>query len=81
MIKTILARHLPPRDDDRKDEDIYDKDIPQGAATQAYLAAHPIPAGISGHYFADCNPALASEHMYNEQLAAELWKVSEELTS
>ena len=81
VIKTNLGRHLAPRNDDRKDEDIYDKDIPQGAATQTYLAAHPAPAGISGHYFADCNPALASEHMYNEQLAAELWQVSEDLTS
>jgi len=33
------------------------------------------------HYFVDCNPALGSEHMYDEELAAKLWKVSEELTS
>lgn len=81
VIKTNLGRYMAPRKDDRKDEDIYDKDTPQGAATQAYLAAHPAPASISGQYFVDCNPALASEHMYNEQMAARLWEVSEDLTS
>lgn len=81
VIKTNLGRHLAPREDDKKDEDIYDKTTPQGAATQAYLAAHPAPANISGQYFADSNPALASEHMYNEELAAQLWDVSEKLTS
>lgn len=80
VIKTNLARHLPPREDDRKDEDFYDKSIPQGAATQTYLAVHPVPADISGHYFADCNPALASEHMYDEEMARKLWAISEELT-
>ena len=80
VIKTNLGRHLPPREDDRKDEDIYDKDIPQGAATQVYVAVHPTPRTISGHYFADCNPALASAHMYDAQLAKRLWEVSEELT-
>ena len=81
VIKTNLVRHLPPREDDRKDEDIYDKNIPQGAATQAYVAVHPIPATISGHYFADCNPAKASDHMYNQELAARLWDVSEDIVS
>ena len=81
VIKTNLGRHLPPREDDRKDEDIYDKDIPQGAATQAYVAVHPIAGEISGQYFADCNPAQASAHMYDLEMAAKLWAVSEELTA
>ena len=81
VIKTNLARHLPPRQDDRTDEDIYDKNVPQGAATQAYVAVHPIPAAISGQYFADCNPALASKHMYDVELAGRLWDVSEDIVS
>ncbi len=81
VIKTNLARHLPPRTDGRKDEDIFDKNIPQGAATQAYVAVNPTPAAISGHYFADCNPALATEHMYDAELAARLWQVSEDIVS
>ena len=75
VIKTNLARHL----DRVIDEDRFDKSIPQGAATQCYVAAHPIPAAISGEYFVDCNPARASDLMYDEALAAKLWAVSEEL--
>lgn len=78
VIKTNLGRHLPERP---ADDDIYDKTIPQGAATQCYLAVHPIPGTISGQYFADCNPALASPLMYDQALAKELWAVSETLTS
>ena len=81
VIKTNLGRHLPPREDDRKDEDIYDKSIAQGAATQAYVAVHPTAAAISGQYFADCNPAQASKHMYDIEMAKKLWAVSEELVA
>jgi NAD(P)-dependent dehydrogenase (short-subunit alcohol dehydrogenase family) len=77
VIKTNLGRHLPSRP---SSDDIYDKDIPQGAATQCYVAANPIPADISGQYFADSNPALANSLMYDESLARKLWTVSEELT-
>ena len=75
VIKTNLARHL----DRVIDESRFDKSIPQGAATQCYVAAHPIPAPISGEYFVDCNPARASDLMYDEALASRLWSVSEEL--
>ncbi len=75
VIKTNLARHLGREIDDSR----FDKTIPQGAATQCYVAAHPIPAPISGEYFSDCNPAQASDLMYDEALAARLWSVSEEL--
>jgi len=77
VIKTNLARHLGREIDDSR----FDKTIPQGAATQCYVAAHPIPAPISGEYFSDCNPAQASDLMYDEALAARLWSVSEELVS
>lgn len=52
----------------------------QGAATSCYLASHPALAGVSGYYFVDCNPAEQSEHQQDEQMAARLWQVSEELT-
>ena len=80
VIHTNLGRHLdtPARD---PNDPVYNKDIPKGAATQCYLAAHPIPATISGQYFADCNPATANPLMYDEALAARLWQVSEELTA
>ncbi len=52
----------------------------EGAATQCYVATNPALAGVSGQYFADCNPAEQSEHQRDEAMAARLWEVSEELT-
>ncbi|MEP1594025.1 MAG: SDR family NAD(P)-dependent oxidoreductase [Halieaceae bacterium] len=79
VIQTNLGRHLdtPARD---PNDPVYNKDIAQGAATQCYVAAHPTAAPISGQYFADCNPATANPLMYDEDLAARLWQVSEQLT-
>jgi NAD(P)-dependent dehydrogenase (short-subunit alcohol dehydrogenase family) len=55
--------------------------VEQGAATQCYVATAPALAGVSGAYFADCNPARTSIHARNGQLAARLWAVSEELAA
>lgn len=52
----------------------------QGAATQCYVATNPALAGVTGQYFADCNPAEQSAHQKDEVMAAHLWEVSEELT-
>jgi WW domain-containing oxidoreductase len=79
VIKTNLGRHLDRPADAEDDEGRYDKTIPQGASTQCYVAANPIAGAISGHYFADNNPAKAHPNMYNEELAAKLWDVSEDL--
>ncbi len=78
VLRTNLGRHMAPRP---ATDDIYDKPRPQGAATQCYVAANPIPADITGQYFADCNPAVANSLMYDEALAAKLWEVSESLTA
>jgi NAD(P)-dependent dehydrogenase (short-subunit alcohol dehydrogenase family) len=56
------------------------KSIPEGAATQTYVAANPLVEGMSGYYFADCNPVVPDPRMEDAALAAELWNVSEELT-
>jgi len=53
----------------------------QGAATQCYVATAAALEGVSGAYFADCNPARTSVHARNRQLAARLWAVSEELAA
>jgi WW domain-containing oxidoreductase len=55
------------------------RSVEQGAATQCYVATAPALAGVSGAYFADCNPARPSVHARNPELAARLWTVSEEL--
>jgi NAD(P)-dependent dehydrogenase (short-subunit alcohol dehydrogenase family) len=57
------------------------RSVEQGAATQCYVAASPKLEGVSGHYFADCNPARMSAHGQNPELASRLWTVSEELAA
>lgn len=82
IIRTRLGRHFKPWK--RKLGDLigwtFMKSIPAGAATQCYVATWPPLAGVSGHYFMDCNPALPGGHMQDAQLAARLWDVSVELT-
>lgn len=56
------------------------KPLEAGAATTCYVATAPALAGVSGHYFADCNPEIPGGQMENDELAARLWAVSEELT-
>jgi NAD(P)-dependent dehydrogenase (short-subunit alcohol dehydrogenase family) len=56
------------------------KSVEAGAATQVYLATAPALAGVSGYFFKDCNPFLPGGNMENDELAAKLWAVSEDLT-
>ncbi len=51
----------------------------QGAATTCYLATSAALAGVTGYYFADCNPEEPSTVMQNVGMAKRLWDVSEEL--
>ncbi|MEX1368719.1 MAG: SDR family oxidoreductase [Nannocystaceae bacterium] len=55
------------------------KSIPQGAATQCYVATHPSLAKVSGEYFADCNVAQSSALGQDLELAERLWSVTEEI--
>jgi WW domain-containing oxidoreductase len=57
------------------------KSIPEGAATQCYLAVHPNVAGVSGKYFADCNESQPSRHGRDGALAKRLWDVSERIVA
>jgi NAD(P)-dependent dehydrogenase (short-subunit alcohol dehydrogenase family) len=56
------------------------KSVEAGSATTCYVATAPALATVSGHYFADCNPEVPGGQMQNDELAAKLWQVSEELT-
>lgn len=56
------------------------KSLEAGAATQVYVATSPIIAGVTGHFFRDCNPIVPEGHLQNDVLAARLWDVSMELT-
>ena len=57
------------------------KTIPQGAATQCYVAVHPGAAAVSGEFFADCNVARARADAYDDALAERLWTVSEQIVA
>ena len=57
------------------------KSIPQGAATSCLLAASPTVEGVTGEYFADCQPAKTSQLAKDEALAEQLWEVSEKLVA
>lgn len=56
------------------------KNVPEGAATQTYVAASPLVEGMSGFYFADCNPVVPDPRMEDAALAARLWDESVALT-
>ena len=57
------------------------KSIPQGAATQCYIATHPDAASISGEYWADCNVIQPSSHGTDDAMAERLWATSEEIAA
>lgn len=57
------------------------KSIPQGAATQCYVATHPSLAGFSGEYFADCNVARSSRYSRDAALASRLWDTTEAIVA
>jgi len=77
VIPTNLSRHLPQRNYDMSNPRF--KTIPEGTATQCYVATSPDLEGVTGYYFSDCNPAEPSQHMQDDEMAARLWAVSEEL--
>ena len=79
VIPTNLSRHLPDRTYDMSNPMF--KTIPQGAATQCYVATSPDLGGVTGYYFDDCNPAVPNQHMQDDAAAAKLQAVSEELVA
>src|SRR6185312_1244177 len=57
------------------------KTIPQGAATQCYLATSPAVAQITGGYFSDCNPEETTAAGRDMGMAPRLWQESEALVA
>lgn len=55
--------------------------IPQGAATQCYLAAHPEVAGVTGQYFSDCKITEPSPAARGDAMGERLWELSEQLVA
>jgi retinol dehydrogenase-12 len=52
-----------------------------GAKTSVHLAGSPEVAGVSGMYFAKCAAIRSSAVSYDNDVARELWRQSERLTS
>lgn len=57
------------------------KSVPQGAATEVFVATHPSLAGVSGEYFADCNVARPRGDADDAALARKLWDESERIVA
>jgi len=60
---------------------VFLKSIPEGAATQCYVATNPALKNVSGEYFADCNVAPSTHASRDPELAARLWEVSERIVA
>lgn len=58
----------------------FNKNIPQGAATTVFAACHPSMDGVQGAYLVDCDEAWPSQLAMSDDLAKELWDVSETMT-
>ncbi len=81
VIATNLGRHMNPLATAAFSlaKPLVLKSIPEGAATQCYIATHPPLSKVSGEYFADSNIAKSSAHGQDDQLAKKLWSVSEDI--
>ena len=57
------------------------KSIEQGAATTCYVATNAELGATSGQFFEEFNAVtIADSHLHNKELAADLMRVSEEIT-
>ena len=83
VIATNLNRHMNPVVSalQRASAPLFLKSVPQGAATEVFVATHPSLAGVSGQYFADSNIARPSAHANDAGLAERLWNVSERIVA
>jgi len=82
VIQTNLGRHLADYDGtlDSIGRDKL-KSVPQGAATQVYLAVHPDVADKTGLYFDSCTVKEPSKPAQDEALADRLWAETEKIVA
>ena len=83
MIATNLTRHLPAIRVAifHLARPLILKSIPQGAATQCYVATNSKLCNITGSYFVDSNLAIPNHYGQDSEMASELWKRTEEIVS
>lgn len=83
VIATNLGRHMSPAlgVPFRALAPLLLKTVPQGAATEVFVATSPKLDGVSGEYFADCNVVAPRADAKDAELAKKLWAKSEEIVS
>jgi NAD(P)-dependent dehydrogenase (short-subunit alcohol dehydrogenase family) len=81
VIQTNLARHIPDPESMFANLRPRMKTVPQGAATQVYVAVRPELADVSGEYFADCAVAETIPQAKDDVLAEALWIRSEAIAA
>lgn len=83
VIQTNLGRHMSPvlAALFGVTGKLWLKSVPQGAATEVFVATHPSLAGVNGQYFADCNVAKSRADADDPALAKRLWEVSEKIAA
>ncbi|MBE7439280.1 MAG: SDR family NAD(P)-dependent oxidoreductase [Spirochaetales bacterium] len=81
VIQTNLGRHMPAvaRFAFGMVGPIFQKSIPEGAATQCYALVHPEAGALSGQYLADVNVATPRKEAADKALALKLWEVTENI--
>jgi len=82
VIVTNAIRHMSPwmQNAARWLGWMFTKSIPEGAATQTYLATSPSLAGVRGYYFDNCNIGEGTAFLTDDAMADKLWRVSADLT-
>ena len=79
VIMTNLARHVDNAEAMFSTMTL--KTIPQGAATQCYVATHPDNSAVSGKYFADCALKKPAAVAFDADQAEALWRWTESVIS
>ncbi|MDP1920926.1 MAG: SDR family oxidoreductase [Myxococcales bacterium] len=79
VIRTNLSRHMNPVANTVFGVfgSLFQKSVPQGTATEVYVAASPKAAGVTGKYWADVNVAKPRSDAEDAAVAKKLWEVSE----
>lgn len=79
VIQTNLARHVPDPEGMFARLKHVEKTVPQGAATQCYVATHPDLRTTSGRYFSDCAELAPIPQALDAELGAALWAWTESI--
>jgi NAD(P)-dependent dehydrogenase (short-subunit alcohol dehydrogenase family) len=83
VIKTNLTRHMNPivAAGFAIGGAVVLKSIPEGAATETYVAVNPGAKGITGEYWSNCNIATPRADARDAALATKLWQRTEEIVA